>query len=578
MNWRSTIAWALIVALGAGAQVSADQSGPGRSDSPAAAAAHNLQQSGQTPRAKTDTPVRPIAAPAPSRPQAGDARSDAPPVADGGVDPAAGDPNVPSPEGLHDSEDSGVQPYDDATVLDSSARTSVDSCPTPAGPFWRQVDVDGPPPRARHAMVYDENRQRVVLFGGSFEGAALGDTWEWDGASWTFMAMHGPSPRYWHAMAYDAGRQVVVLFGGQLGSSQSRETWEWDGEGWTLRSNGGPTSREQHAMAYDRARGVTVLFGGLTGGARSRENWEWDGTTWTQRPTGGPTPRYWHTMAYDEARGRVALFGGWDGDYKNDTWEWNGDFWTPILGNPPTPRYTSMAYDHVRQRLVVFGGWRWPDRLGDTWELDGNNWYQRTTTGPDPRQRHAIAYDAARNSVVLFGGRTTDHTFGDTWVLPSTEMVIDAHPVNAAALDSGTVVFSVAASGTDEIEYRWRREGIELFDGPTGTGSVISGSDTHALTISNVGPADDGAYDVQLTDGCGWSIVGDSAHLIVLDCLIHLDLDGDGEVGLGDLSILLSNIGATGDQSAPTGDINGDGVVDEDDLSLLLEFYGMVCP
>lgn len=48
-------------------------------------------------------------------------------------------------------------------------------------------------PRARNhaAMVYDAERRRIVLFGGHALGPenatadVFGDTWEWDGSSWT---------------------------------------------------------------------------------------------------------------------------------------------------------------------------------------------------------------------------------------------------------------------------------------------------------------------------------------------------------------------------------------------------------
>lgn len=55
------------------------------------------------------------------------------------------------------------------------------------------------------------------------------------------------------------------------------------------------------------------------------------------------------------------------------------------------------------------------------------------------------------------------------------------------------------------------------------------------------------------------------------------DLDGDHIVGLGDLTVLLSNFGATG--AAPQdGDLTGDGNVDLNDLTVLLSQFGSGCP
>lgn len=54
------------------------------------------------------------------------------------------------------------------------------------------------------------------------------------------------------------------------------------------------------------------------------------------------------------------------------------------------------------------------------------------------------------------------------------------------------------------------------------------------------------------------------------------DLNGDGQVDLGDLSTLLSNFGAT-DSTPADGDIDADGDVDLDDLSALLSTFGSSC-
>ncbi len=56
------------------------------------------------------------------------------------------------------------------------------------------------------------------------------------------------------------------------------------------------------------------------------------------------------------------------------------------------------------------------------------------------------------------------------------------------------------------------------------------------------------------------------------------DLDGDGGVGLSDLSILLGNFGTTSGAQPSDGDLDGDGDVDLTDLSALLGAFGTACP
>ncbi|RMF73381.1 MAG: hypothetical protein D6744_15715 [Planctomycetota bacterium] len=57
-------------------------------------------------------------------------------------------------------------------------------------------------------------------------------------------------------------------------------------------------------------------------------------------------------------------------------------------------------------------------------------------------------------------------------------------------------------------------------------------------------------------------------------CSVPGDVDGDGDVDLTDLAILLANFGCVG---TCAGDVNGDGVVDLTDLAILLSSFGATC-
>ena len=63
-------------------------------------------------------------------------------------------------------------------------------------------------------MAYDAATGQVVLFGGS-NGSNLGDTWTYNGTTWTQQSpASSPSARYDSTLAYDATTGQVVLFGG----------------------------------------------------------------------------------------------------------------------------------------------------------------------------------------------------------------------------------------------------------------------------------------------------------------------------------------------------------------------------
>ncbi len=185
------------------------------------------------------------------------------------------------------------------------------------GNTWSLRATTGPQPRDGHKMAFDSARGVTVLFGG-WHNSYDGETWEWDGSTWTQRATTGPNPRQTHAMTYDVSRGVTVLFGGFFYDGSLHyygDTWEWDGTTWSLRATDGPGQRIKHAMAYDSLRRVSVQFGGHTapfdGSTLSNETWEWDGATWTQRlPGTNPSPRAESPLVYDDARKEVVMFGG----------------------------------------------------------------------------------------------------------------------------------------------------------------------------------------------------------------------------------------------------------------------------
>jgi hypothetical protein len=234
-------------------------------------------------------------------------------------------------------------------------------------------------------MVYDSHRHRVVLFGGYGDGTILGDTWEFDGASWQKSADTGPSPRAAFGMAYDSARGKTVLFGGarDRGDPTMHDTWEWDGRAWTQVASAGPSGNSFLRMAYDAKRQRVIAFGGRGGGG---ERWEWDGHEWQRVSTSGPPPRDHHSMTYDSRRQRTLVFGGGrqlpNGNFPSDTtgawlrdlWAWDGTSWMQLASNGPPSRggLPGLSYDSHRDRVVLFGG----GHLDGTWEWDGRAWQQ----------------------------------------------------------------------------------------------------------------------------------------------------------------------------------------------------------
>lgn len=320
------------------------------------------------------------------------------------------------------------------------------------------------------AMAFDASRNRLVAFGGArSDGTLTGETWEWDGSTWTLVATKsdpGPSPRAGHRMSYHAGLERVVLFGGEDDANPSAELWTWDGTAWTQQivspPQAEPEPRSDAALAYDAARDQMVLFGGRRGAAALSDTWMWDGD-W-ERGLGGTSLPPDSTIVYDRARQETVLVGAqqtwtWDGawtqatttvdpgpstgvgvydsvrdrvllydQHAGTTWEWDGGLWQLVAAaadGPPARRGAALAYDRDRNRTLLFGGSpmsQETDFLGDTWEWDGTTWRQLDThiDAPTPRAFHAMAYDPIRKRTYLVGGAAANGT-ADMWEWDGSE-------------------------------------------------------------------------------------------------------------------------------------------------------------
>lgn len=114
-----------------------------------------------------------------------------------------------------------------------SAAADLDDTWTWDGRAWQQIADFGPPARRSAAAIAAADQ--VVLFGGAIvraDGppAFLRDTWGFDGRHWTQLQDIGPTARSAHAMAFDEDREKGVLFGGRgrttHGLGVFGDTWE----------------------------------------------------------------------------------------------------------------------------------------------------------------------------------------------------------------------------------------------------------------------------------------------------------------------------------------------------------------
>ena len=315
-----------------------------------------------------------------------------------------------------------------------------------AAQTWTQLAAP-PITRRFHAMAFDDARGRGVVFGGWDNTNLLGDTWEYDGTTWTNVSPAvAPSPRRYHAMVYDARRGRVVLFGGADLVAAFTDTWEYDGATWTqIPTTTAPSLRYHATIAYDTVRARIVLFGGSNAtGLPLADTWALDGATWTQLATPvAPPARSRASLTFDARRDRLVLFGGFDstavsgsvtGQCLGDTWDFDGTTWTQVVtALAPAPRSMHWAvFDRVRGRTMIFGGSGNLLQGGhsgsgativnhnDTWSFDGATWTAvpvPTWQRPAARFAAGAAVDGRTGVAWLFSGGTQTMLHGDVWRL-----------------------------------------------------------------------------------------------------------------------------------------------------------------
>ena len=398
-----------------------------------------------------------------------------------------------------------------------------------ANPQWTDLQVSGPPPRARysHVSIYEPVLDRVVVFGGRFSFGEVydnNDVWAFSlGAipEWAELTPLGtkPTARSGQAAVHDPAGDRMVTFGGNDGSFQN-DVWALSLGGtpqWVQLTPSGtpPSGRCNHTAIHDPVRNRMVVFGG-TIGILKNDVWALSlgGTpTWTQLMPSGtlPSARRYHTAIYNAERDRMIVFGGDDGTARNDVWALSlgeSPQWTQLMpsGTPPSARsYHTAIYDPLRDRMVVFGGNDGVVR-NDVWALslgESPQWTELPLSEslPSVRSGHTATYDPVRDRMVVFGGLSPD-TWALTWGTPPVcdvlPTAIDFGAVNVGESKDSTFVVKNTGGGTvsglvsEDSEHYSVISGEGLFELKAGESLVVT---------VRFAPTSEGAHDCVVATG-----------------------------------------------------------------------------
>lgn len=230
---------------------------------------------------------------------------------------------------------------------------------------WTQMKGQGPAKHLGTAMAYDAESDRVILFGGfdfdSYQN--FQDTWVYDynTDTWTQMKPdNSPPGQNAHAMTYDPDSDRIILWGGYTKTpdpsnvvSLDSSVWAYDynTNTWEQKvSSSAPGPRLDHALVYDANAGMVLMYGGS-----DRPSWTGQMTnfrdlltynvksnTWESIPEPNPFPgtlsRF--AMVYIPDTDQFIVFGGQVGggieNYTNQTWiyDLNTNTWADVTREP----------------------------------------------------------------------------------------------------------------------------------------------------------------------------------------------------------------------------------------------------
>ncbi|MES2708651.1 MAG: hypothetical protein V4726_18800 [Verrucomicrobiota bacterium] len=427
-----------------------------------------------------------------------------------------------------------------------SQKTWLQLQPTPP---WLTLTAQGPDSREGHGIIYDPARRETVLFGGEAYGSdprpnqpdyygrySAADTWVWNGSLWTRRnPAHQPPPLRDFALAYDQQRQRVVLFGGRRtdgSAAAAAETWEWDGTDWTRSLPAlSPPARTRHTMCYDSVRREVLLIGGdIPGGggaADAKKLWAYNGTDWVVKNadfmgTAGSAPYYGPAFAFDERRGVAVLYDRIQSGSSYVLPEWNGTAWSAGAA-PAGGTYgglgRGMFYDPWRRCVTVTGGSAAANSTdkalmhydGGAWRgevpavLDGVTGSTLDLLNVRVTANNEVAFDTHRRAYVWFHSRSPFYT-GQAFTREirfSCKPWI-AHLPPAVNVRTGQMgQFRVVAAGLPALGYQWFKNGAPLTDG----GNIL-GSRTPSLKVLRSAAADAGAYSVAVANDHGQVLSG----------------------------------------------------------------------
>ncbi len=413
---------------------------------------------------------------------------------------------------------------------------------------WSAVtSSSNPSARDGASLAYDPAGGYVLLFGGYTGSATLGDTWTFKGGQWTNITStlsQSPPARSAANMFWDAGLNEMLLYGGGgVASNNLGDTWAFDGSSWTeVAASGGPAPRNGAMAAAPLSGGGPILFGGETNGsAYQADTWEF-GSPLTTTATASPA-----TVDAGQSVAFSALPSGGQPPYSY-AWDF-GDGTSSLLQNTSHTYATAATTPYTATLTVTDGaGTKVTKSLSVT--VHALPVAQATATPSSASNGTAIAFNGTVTGGTLpftfawsFGDGATNatqspsHTYPGAGNYTAKVVVTDATGVTSAASTNVTIT---APPGSLSVHFT-----------ATPTSGVAPLPVTFQSTVS--GGTTPYTYAWTFGDGSPGSSLADPSHTYNASGIFPVTLsmtDSSGHTGSYRLSVVVSAVGMTATATA----------------------------
>ncbi len=356
--------------------------------------------------------------------------------------------------------------------------------------------------------------------------------------------------------AYDAdgvgpqhNRLIAAGAFGGTGYPQGTNISQWDGSAWSP-LGAGLNGTVSSLVVWSPQGAGPFLYAGGTFNASGTTSMPyvavWDGSAWNALPGAGLNGCQ-SLLVYDPdgpgplPESLLASTVGKVREFTGEEWRDFGGIFTHNSSTPNVGRLFTIDRDGPGPELptlIAAGNF---ERCAGVVLQNGQARWNGTSWQPldNPlgvSMSHSVTFDPdgpgpILSRTVFSGGGNSPRVGLAMMDVGGPAPVITDQPTGAVAFINGSAVFTVSATSDTPITHRWKRDGVALDDGSSATGSMVEGSASAMLTLSELREGDSGLYTCTVTNSCGGVTTMDAELVVVC----HADFDASGGIDGADV-------------------------------------------